>query len=333
MLDNINMSNTGDTWEKVAIRKQGLVRSRQPPSRQCFMLPQHVFCLLKVPQCLCVTPEKFKCCSRSKLKATQWETPTKAVKTRITWLVRSHTKLPSECGCCKPAPLWSRLAQRTLDSERNITKSRTVPSATQSLQLHRLHSEQLLTKPRTFTRQPQGHAMSSVCVCARTPAHPRHPQPQPPAAARPRSAPRAAAGPRRSPAARSPGAPPGADRASRGGGAGGGSAAQCAARSPPAAPASQSRSPRRPGPAPPAPVPFPPAEHAHDPEQQRGGGRPAVGAERQRFGAHSPSLLLAPLRRRGAKFCPSSRSVRERRPAGRPPRPPRARGLGLAAPS
>lgn len=172
MLDNINMSNTGDTWEKVAIRKQGLVRSRQPPSRQCFMLPQHVFCLLKVPQCLCVTPEKFKCCSRSKLKATQWETPTKAVKMRITWLVRSHTKLPSECGCCKPAPLWSRLAQRTLDSERNITKSRTVPSATQSLQLHRLHSEQLLTKPRTFTRQPQGHAMSSVCVRADARASP-----------------------------------------------------------------------------------------------------------------------------------------------------------------
>lgn len=156
------MSNTGDTWE-VAIRKQGLVRSRQPPSRQCFMLPQNVFCLLKVPQCLCVTPEKFKCCGRSKLKATQWETPTKAVKMRITWLVRSHTKLPSECGCCKPAPLWSRLAQRTLDSERNITKSRTVPSATQATQRTTSHQT-------THIHTPAPRPCDELRVCVRADA-------------------------------------------------------------------------------------------------------------------------------------------------------------------
>lgn len=124
-----------------------------------------------------------------------------------------------------------------------------------------------------------------------------------------------------------------------------GSAAQCAARrrgSRLAAPLPRRgrEGMRRPPPAPPppaAPVPLPPAEHAHGPEEQGGGGRPAVGAQLQRVGAHAGSARL------GGRWClavagdesfarPPAPCRRGARPAGRPsPAHPEPRGLGLAA--
>lgn len=86
---------------------------------------------------------------------------------------------------------------------------------------------------------------------------------------------------------------------------------------------------------PPAPVPSPPAEHAHGPEQQGGGrGRPAVGAERQRVGAHAGGARL------GGCWClaaaageesfgrPPAPGSRGAQPAS-PPRPPRTQGAGF----